>query len=65
MVCAALKKLRMWEEKNGVDTAKLSRKLDCSWELARRIEDGETRPDVDAVLMLQELAGIRLEDWVQ
>ena len=59
----ALDMLDEWVEREGLDTAKLARRLDCSWETAERIRDGETRPDVDAAIVLLDLARIPLEAW--
>jgi hypothetical protein len=59
----AIEMLDEWVEREGLDTAKLARRLDCSWETAERIRKDETRPDVDAVLVLLDLAEIPLEAW--
>jgi len=59
----ALDMLDKWIKREGLDTAKIARRLDCSWETADRIQKNETRPDVDTVLVLLDLAEIPLEAW--
>jgi hypothetical protein len=51
-----LNEVEQWIKREGLDTAKIARRLDCSWETADRIQKNETRPDVDTVLVLLDLA---------
>lgn len=54
--------LEVWKKREDLDTAKVARRLDVSWETVRRIEEGG-RPGVDVVLKLLDLAKIPLDAW--
>lgn len=55
--------LKAWMAREKFDKAKVARRLDVSWETADRIQSGESRPGVDVVLKLLDLAKIPLEAW--
>ena len=48
----------------AVSRHQLARRLDCAVETMKRIEDGESIPDVRQALKLRELAQIKIEDWI-
>lgn len=61
--CSAIKEMKDWMVKSGFNKSKLSRRLDLSWETLRKIQSGESRPNVDVVLLLNDMAKIPMDSW--
>lgn len=61
--CRAVHVLEIWMKREGFNKARIARRLDVSWETVDRILTGESRPGVDVVLKLLDLAKIPLEAW--
>ena len=61
--CRAVALLKAWMNKEDLDTAKVARRLDVSWETVKRIKDDGGRPGVDVVLKLHDMAKIPLDAW--
>jgi hypothetical protein len=63
--CRALSLLRRWMVDNDLDVAKLSRKIDRTWDCTYNIVSGKVRPDVDAVVFFEEKAGVPVVAWME
>ena len=63
--CRALCLVRQWMVQKGLDVAKLSRKIDRTWDCTFNIVSGKVRPDVDAVIFFREEAGVPVNAWVE
>ena len=61
--CRAVSMLKAWMAREKLDTAKVARRLDVSWETVSRVAAGESRPGIDVALKLLDLAKIPLEAW--
>ena len=59
----ALIRLALYKEKQNVSRHQLARLLDIDVKTMKRIESGESIPDVRQALKLREIAEIRIEDW--
>lgn len=63
--CRALVMLRKWMVDRDLDVAKLSRKIDRTWDCTFNIVSGKVRPDVDAVVYFHEQAGVPVVAWME
>lgn len=63
--CRAIALVRQWMVDNDLDIAKLSRKIDRTWDCTFNVVSERVRPDVDAVIFFREKAGVPVNAWVE
>lgn len=63
--CRGLTLLRQKMRERGISVSQLARHLDRSWDYAKGILEGTTRPDVDDVAVMRERYGVPAEAWRQ
>jgi hypothetical protein len=63
--CRAIALVRQWMAANDLDVAKLSRKIDRTWDCTYNIVSGKVRPDVDAVVFFRDRASVPVNAWME
>ncbi len=63
--CRAIALVRQWMDQKGFNVAKLSRRLDRTWECTNNIVTGKERPNVDAVVFFRDEAGVPVSAWME